>query len=396
MVDVIGGLYPILCRFIMKTHHWLLVMSLVGCRAESVAPVAKPDPVSSVLTIDLDKLPSYAPVYPPHYTPAVRGTDNTPASNPVTDIGATLGRVLFYDTQLSRNRTVSCATCHVQSVGFSDTRIRSVGFEGGLTGAHSMRLTNTRFFANGTMFWDRRSPNLEDQATKPIQDPLEMGFDAAHGGMGAVIGRMGDLTYYPPLFKAAFGDPAITEDRIQRALAQFVRSMVSVNSAFDSGLASVGGNLGADFPNYTTQQNLGKRLFLTPASPASTGAAGCASCHVPPTFALSAGSRGNGLDLNQTTVFKSPSLKSVALDGAFMHDGRFSTLHQVVRHYNTGIQAGPSLDNRLRGAPGPDGSQPLRLNLSEAQIDALVAFMQTLTDETLRTDPKFSDPFIRD
>jgi cytochrome c peroxidase len=380
----------------MKTHHWLLVMSLVGCRAESVAPVAKPDPVSSVLTIDLDKLPSYAPVYPAHYTPGVLNTDNTPADNPVTDIGATLGRVLFYDKQLSVNGTVSCASCHSQGAGFSDIRVKSVGFEGGLTDVHSMRLTNTRFYAASTMFWDKRAANLEAQTTQPIQNPVEMGFDTAHGGMGAVVARLENLDYYPPLFLAAFGSPVITEQRIQRALAQFVRSMVSVNSAFDTGLASVGGNLGADFPNYTIQQNLGKRLFLTPASPASTGAAGCASCHVPPTFALSAGSRGNGLDLNQTTVFKSPSLKSVALDGAFMHDGRFSTLHQVVRHYNTGIQAGPSLDNRLRGAPGPDGSQPLRLNLSEAQIDALVAFMQTLTDEPLRTDPKFSDPFIRD
>jgi cytochrome c peroxidase len=94
----------------------------------------------------------------------------------------------------------------------------------------------------------------------------------------------------------------------------------------------------------------------------------------------------------QTTVFKSPSLKSVALDGAFMHDGRFTTLDQVVRHYSTGVMGGPNLDNRLRV---PGGMQPLRLNLSQTQIDALVAFMHTLTDETLRTDAKFSDPFIR-
>ena len=381
----------------MNMRHILPVLLLLAaCESPTPEATSIDTDVSDVLSIDLNQLPSYRPTYPAHYTPAVLNTDNTPVENPVTDIGATLGRVLFYDKQLSVNGTVSCASCHSQSAGFSDTRVKSVGFEGGLTDVHSMRLTNTRFYTASTMFWDKRAANLEAQTTQPIQNSVEMGFDTAHGGMGAVVARMENLEYYPPLFLAAFGSPVITEQRIQRALAQFVRSMVSVNSAFDTGLALVGGNLGADFPNYTTQQNLGKRLFLTPASPASTGAAGCASCHVPPTFALSAGSQSNGLDPMQTTVFKSPSLKSVALDGAFMHDGRFTTLHQVVRHYNTGIQAGPSLDNRLRGAPGPSGMQTLRLNLSEAQIDAVVAFMQTLTDETLRTDPKFSDPFIRD
>lgn len=386
-----------MCTLNMNMRPILPVLFLfLACESPASRQETPDVDLSAELSIDLDNLPRYTPSYPAHYTPAVLNTDNTPVGNPVTDIGATLGRVLFYDKQLSVNGTVSCASCHSQSAGFSDTRVKSVGFEGGLTDVHSMRLTNTRFYTGNTMFWDKRAANLEAQSTQPIQNPVEMGFDAAHGGMGAVVERLKGIDYYPPLFNAVFGDPAITEQRIQRALAQFVRSMVSVNSAFDTGLASVGGNLGADFPNYTTQQNLGKRLFLTPASPASTGAAGCASCHVPPTFALSAGSQSNGLDPMQTTVFKSPSLKSVALDGAFMHDGRFTTLHQVVRHYNTGIQAGPSLDNRLRGAPGPGGMQTLRLNLSEAQIDAVVAFMQTLTDETLRTDPKFSDPFIRD
>lgn len=346
--------------------------------------------VSDVLSIDLTRLPSYTPVYPAHYTPGVLNTDNTPAGNPVTDIGATLGRVLFYDKQLSVNGTVSCASCHSQAAGFSDTRVKSVGFEGGLTDVHSMRLTNTRFYTANSMFWDKRAANLEAQTTQPIQNSVEMGFDAAHGGMGAAIERIRDLAYYPPLFMAAFGDATITEQRIQRALAQFVRSMVSVNSAFDTGIALAGGNPNATFPNYTAQQNLGKSLFLNPPN---AGGAGCAGCHQPPTFALAANSLTNGLDMHQTTIFKSPSLKSVALDGAFMHDGRFTSLEQVVRHYSTSVRGGPNLDNRLRV---PGGMQPLRLNLTDDQVAALVAFMHTLTDETLRTDPKFSDPFIRD
>ncbi len=375
----------------MNLYRALPLLLLLAACETPTQEVAITDPdVSQVLSIDLADLPTYTPAYPAHYTPGVLNTDNTTAGNPVTNIGATLGRVLFYDKQLSVNGTVSCASCHSQAAGFSDTRVKSVGFEGGVTDVHSMRLTNTRFYTASSMFWDKRAANLEAQSTQPIQNGVEMGFDAAHGGMGAVIDRLEDLSYYPPLFAAAFGDPAISEARIQRALAQFVRSMVSVNSAFDTGISLAGGNANADFPNFTAEQNLGKRLFLNPPN---LGGAGCAGCHQPPTFALAANSLTNGLDMNQTTVFKSPSLKSVALDGAFMHDGRFTTLEQVVRHYSTGVMGGPNLDNRLRV---PGGMQPLRLNLSEAQIDALVAFLGTLTDETLRNDAKFSDPFIRD
>jgi cytochrome c peroxidase len=375
----------------MNTHHLLplLVLLLAACETPTQEVTITDPDISQVLSIDLTNLPNYTPAYPAHYSPGVLNTDNTPAGNPVTDIGATLGRVLFYDKQLSVNGTVSCASCHSQAAGFSDTRVKSVGFEGGLTDVHSMRLTNTRFYAGTSMFWDKRAANLEAQSTQPIQNPVEMGFDAAHGGMGAVVERLNDIAYYPPLFNAVFGDPAITEQRIQRALAQFVRSMVSVNSAFDTGIALTGGNPNVDFPNFTAQQNAGKRLFLLPRA---AGGVSCALCHQPPTFALVANSLTNGLDMHQTVIFKSPSLKSVALDGAFMHDGRFTTLDQVVRHYSTGVMGGPNLDNRLRV---PGGMQPLRLNLSQTQIDALVAFMHTLTDETLRTDAKFSDPFIR-
>jgi cytochrome c peroxidase len=119
------------------------------------------------------------------------------------------------------------------------------------------------------------------------------------------------------------------------------------------------------------------------------GGAGCSACHPPPTFALTANSESNGLEAGETTIFKSPSLKNVAPSVAFMHDGRFATLDQVVEHHNSGVQAGPALDNRLKG---PSGA-PQRLNLSVADKAALVAFMRTLTDTSLNTDPRFSSPF---
>lgn len=368
----------------------LIFVAVASCQPPTTSETQTETPLaSSELAIDFDQLPNYTPAYPAHYNAGVLNADNEPANNRVTDIGATLGRVLFYDKQLSVNGTVSCASCHSQAAGFSDTRVKSVGFEGGLTDVHSMRLTNTRFYTGNTMFWDKRAPNLEAQSTQPIQNAVEMGFDTAHGGMGAVVERLNGIDYYPMLFNLAFGDAVITEQRIQRALAQFIRSMVSVNSGFDAGIALAGGNPTIDFPNYTAEQNLGKRIFLNPPN---AGGAGCAGCHEPPTFALVANSLHNGLDMHQTVIFKSPSLKSVALDGAFMHDGRFTTLDQVVRHYNSNVRGGPNLDNRLRV---PGGMQPMRLNLSDSQIASVVAFLHTLTDETLRTDPRFSDPFIR-
>ena len=134
---------------------------------------------------------------------------------------------------------------------------------------------------------------------------------------------------------------------------------------------------------------MGKQLYFTPPP---QGGAGCAGCHNGTTFALAANSQNNGLDADETIIFKSPSLKNIAVTGPYMHDGRFATLEEVVEHYNSGIQMGPTLDNRLR-VPTPNGQQPLRLNLSQAEKDALVAFLKTLTDEALLGDEKFSDPF---
>ena len=114
--------------------------------------------------MDVNSLFNYAnPAFPVHYDANVLSQNNTPAGNQISDRGATLGRVLFFDKRLSRNDTVACATCHVQSQGFVDDKKLSVGFEGGLTGAHSMRLANARFYTGMQMFWDRRAASLEAQ-----------------------------------------------------------------------------------------------------------------------------------------------------------------------------------------------------------------------------------------
>lgn len=370
-----------------------------ACSSDDPDPVSLPDDteiVSEVLTLDLENLPNYAAHdYPVYYGPQALALDNTPANNPITDEGAALGRVLFYDTQLSLNNTVACASCHIQNTGFVDTETFSKGFNGGLTGAHSMRLANAKFYAGESMFWDKRAASIEEQSTQPIKDAVEMGFDESAGGLDSLIRRMEGLAYYPILFENAFGDRAITEDRMQRALAQFIRSIVSTDSKFDKGFAQAfvpgqpGAGLNADFPNFTAEENEGKRLFLTAPSPTGMGGAGCAGCHQPPTFALDAESKNNGLDENETVVFKAPSLKNVAVAGPYMHDGRLATLDEVVEHYNTGIQRGPELDRRLMV---PNGN-PIRLNLNDEQKRALVAFLRTLTDQTLLADQRYANPF---
>ena len=346
------------------------------------------------LNIDLANLPNYAaPVLPAYYDASVLADDNTPASNRATNAAATLGRVLFYDRQLSLNNTVSCASCHQQAQGFGDPRRFSLGFAGGATTAHAMRLGNVRWYAPGSMFWDKRAASLEAQATQPIQHPVEMGFDAAAGGLPALFARLQALPYYPSLFTAAFGDASVTEDRVQRALAQFQRAMVATNSRWDAGYAAnynpalPADGLGAPSAGFPLQEERGRQLFIQGRG---QGGLACAACHVPPTFALAANSRSNGLDAGETTVFKSPSLKSVSRSGAFMHDGRFSSLEQVVEHYNSGVQDGPALDNRLQA-----GNAPRRLNLTDADKAALVAFLRTLDDTALPADPNFASPFTK-
>jgi cytochrome c peroxidase len=304
---------------------------------------------------------------------------NARPDNATSDAGATLGRVLFYDTRLSANDRTACASCHVQQFGFADTAQLSTGFQGGKTSRHASGLANARFYGRGRFFWDERAATLEDQALQPIQNPVEMGLS-----LPDLVEKLEVTAYYPALFQAAFGTPDITSDRVARALAQFVRSIVSSGSRFDSTFAP--GSAAPDLSRLSQQEAQGLQLF--------NGPAGCARCHATNAH-ISDNIHNTGLDATITDVgagngqFKSPSLRNVAVRGRYMHDGRFTSLEQVVDFYNTGVQANPALDPRLR-APG---GGPLRLNLTLAQRDAIVAYLRTLTDRPLLADVRFSNPF---
>lgn len=311
--------------------------------------------------------------------------DNTPAGNPITDLGATLGRVLFYDVNLSDNNTISCASCHQQAAAFGDPAQFSVGFQGALTGRNSPHLSNARYYESGEFFWDLRAATLEDQVLGPIQSPIEMGMD-----LSTLETKLATISYYPALFNDAFGSTEITSEKISFALAQFVRSMLSFSSKYDAG-APNNGPVTGNFSNFTTQENEGKILFEEH----------CDQCHrtalqiadEPFNIGLDAVYTDNGVgtitgNSNDNGKFKTQSLRNIELTAPYMHDGRFSTLAEVIDFYDDDIQNHPNLNNTLRNM-----GQPITLGLTQNEKDALVAFLTTLTDNTFISDARWSDPF---
>jgi cytochrome c peroxidase len=342
---------------------------------------------STARTLRLPKTPYRYSVLnlPPHFRqPVAERFDNTPADNPVTDAGATLGRVLFYDTRLSANNTISCGSCHVQSHAFVDPNRFSRGFKGGMTDRHAMNLVNLRYHPRARFFWDERGGNLEAMVLLPVVNSLEMGQDLAR--LPEILGADAK---YADLFHQAFGSSEVTNERIAMSLAQFLRSMVSYQAKYDEGRTAAN-SIRDDFANFTLQENRGKALFRR----------NCALCHLPDQDAhfVMTEPVNTGLDEDTITTdggvgditakpqdlgrFKSPSLRNVEVTGPYMHDGRFPTLDAVIDHYSSGGKNHPNKDVRV---------QPMHFTASERA--ALVAFLKTLTDQEFLSDPKFSDPF---
>ena len=356
----------------------------------SSAAVLSPPLPAAMNTLNLPATPyRYANLeLPAHFAQPGRSHDNTPPDNPLTDDGATLGRMLFYDTRLSANNTTSCASCHVQAHAFADPKPFSQGFHGARTDRRAMPLVNVRYYQRARFFWDERAGNLEQMVLLPIQSRIEMGQD-----LKGIVDTFARDAMYPALFARAFGDRQITDERIGKGLAQFVRSLVSYQSRYDEGRARVQ-SAQDDFDNFTRQENRGKALFVR----------NCGTCHmkdgnehfIVPTPA-NTGLRGTDPTadggVGDATLrpadlgsFKSPSLRNVEVTAPYGHDGRFATLGELIDHYSDN----PILDPNL-GYMIPVG--PLTFTASEKA--ALIAFMKTLTDRTFLTDPRFSNPFVK-
>lgn len=336
---------------------------------------------------------------------------------------ATLGRVLFYDVKLSLNNRVSCGSCHIQASGFSDTKQWSLGFRNGNTARNTQTIVNT-----GTQFgffWDLREETLDHMVLQPIANHVEMGLDDTL----AMEDRIRTTDYYLPLFENAFVSEDVTTHKIGLALAQFVKSIISVSTKYDQGrmlLLQENPNItngtanNTPFPNYSSLENFGKNLFFQKFP--------CSQCHAGVNFDGSLSSPMNiGLDVHSSDpgmvgtepftgapmngFFKTPSLRNIALTAPYMHDGRFKTLEDVIEFYNSGIQPHPQLSVTLRireqggifTQAGPfinpiyiplDGTTiPQKMFMSENEKLALVAFLKTITDHQVISDPKFSSPF---
>ncbi len=327
----------------------------------------------------------YALSYPTYFGNRI----NTTEDNPLTVEGIDLGRRLFYERRLSANNSISCASCHRQAHAFADDRAFSLGFDGTPTKRNSMSLTNLLWVRH--FFWDGRAPSLEAQALVPLTDPHEMGQPLDNSAS-----KLRATASYAPLFGAAFGSDSITPDRIIHALTQFERILISANSPYDRFIR------GEYQPSLSEQR--GMALFYARSDP-SRGIRGadCGGCHSGPkvfdetyhnngldSFPKDLGRAGvTGMNYDQGR-FRVVTLRNIALTAPYMHDGRFSTLQQVVDHYNEHIQPGATLSPTLKDP----GLAPLRLRLTPQEKTDLVAFLQMLTDSAFISDPRLSDPFL--
>ncbi|HTJ11013.1 MAG TPA: cytochrome c peroxidase [Dinghuibacter sp.] len=308
-----------------------------------------------------------APVFPWWF-----GTNYAiPGDNPQTGAGIALGRKLFYEPLLSKNNQISCATCHRQSLAFTDGQAVSPGVDGKATGRNAMSLSNLLW--EKSFFWDGRVRSLEEQARFPMTNEHEMGQTLA-----VAAAKLQASAAYAPLFHAAFGESGITGDNIVKALAQFERTLISCDAPYDRYLQ------GAYVP--TAQEQRGLALF---------GSKGCAHCHeTPKTFANRFDN--NGLDSlpadpGRAAVtglaadrgrFKVPTLRNVALTAPYMHDGRFRTLEEVLDHYGDHLVKGAGLSAQLRDQP-PLSAQDRR---------DIIAFLDMLTDATFIHNPQYAAP----
>lgn len=303
---------------------------------------------------------------------------NLPEDYPLTKERVDLGAALFHDLRLSKNNSLSCASCHQDGHAFSDPDKLSIGANGESGRRQSMPLFNLAW--KKQFFWDGRANSLREQALMPIEDHLEMDESIEN-----VLAKLSDDTSYPAQFEAAYGSSEISGERIGIAIEQFLLTITSYDSRFDQALAGSA--------SLTEEEKRGFELFMTEFDPRrGLRGADCFHCHSGPFFSTHR-FHNNGLALTDDTglmevtsaesdrgKFVTPSLRNVALTAPYMHDGRFSTLEEVVEHYASGIERSETLDPNLSKHPGPG------IPLSGEDKRALVAFLHTLTDE------RFSDP----
>lgn len=352
----------------------LMVLLVLACGSDDDAPVETAEYDDTPYILAYGELPA----------------PDLPSDNVLTEQKVLLGRMLFYETMLSKDGSQACASCHLQSDGFSDPDRFSLGVEGLRGRRQAMPVFNLAWHTNA-FFWDGRAELLRDQALKPIEDPLEMNETLEN-----VIAKLSASKQYTDQFIRAFDSPEVTANKMALALEQFMISVVSVGSKYDRWLA--------DEVELTESEERGRQLFITeynPFFPEMSGA-DCQHCHSGKNFENDL-YMNNGLDEDadftdmgreevtqdpaDRAKFKVPSLRNVSLTAPYMHDGRFQTLEEVIEHYNSGIHFSSTVD------PTVENTRVTGLFLTEQDKQDLLNFLLTLTDEGLMSNPAYQSPF---
>ena len=306
-----------------------------------------------------------------------------PEDNPQSVEGVALGRKLFFDKKLSADNTLACAGCHLPANAFTDPRQFSVGIDGIAGTRNSMPLFNMAWNYNELFFWDGRAASIEDQALAPVIDPIEM-----HNTWSNVAETLQSDGEYPAMFEEAFGTQSIDSVLVTKAIAQFLRTLISGNSKFDRYMNGT--------EELTASELNGLNVFL------DENRGDCFHCHGNPNNPLWTDNifHNNGLDETFTDLgrggetgdprefglFKTPSLRNLVYTAPYMHDGRFATIDEVINHYSEGLVYSETIDPLMKSVD--EGG----VQLSPEEKADLKAFLLTLTDESFINNPDFQDP----
>jgi cytochrome c peroxidase len=294
-----------------------------------------------------------------------------PTNNPLTEEGIALGKKLFFDKILSGNGTQSCATCHDPQKAFTDDRQFSDGIDGIFGNRNSMPLFNLAWNFDERFFWDGRALSIERQAFEPVTNPIEM-----HANWAIVANKLQEHSEYPILFKQAFGTLTIDSTLVTKAIAQFERTIISGNSKFDQFLRGE--------TTLTTEEQNGFDIFMDEAR------GDCFHCHGSNNNPLWTDNsfHNNGLDTTFSDLglgaitgdpadngkFKSPSIRNLVYTAPYMHDGRFSTIEEVINHYSEGLKPSATIDPLMKKVNNGG------VNLSAKDKADLKAFLLSLSD----------------
>ncbi len=338
---------------------WLFASFMIACRKENE---------------EVPQADSYRLEVPPHFPQPKYVFEN----NTVSKAGFELGRMLFYDPILSLDSSTSCGSCHQNFVAFAHSgHVKSHGIDNQFTLRNSPVIFNLAW--QSEFFFDGGVNHIENISTAPITNSLEMDETLAH-----VVYKLNRSSRYKLKFKNVFNKDSIDSQQLLRAMTQFIGTMVSANSKYDKHLTKT--------PSLTEEELEGLSLFTQK----------CASCHSGNLFS-DFSYRNNGLSATFTNdtgrehvttlasdlgKFKVPTLRNIALSLPYMHDGSIKTLDDVLEHYRTGIVHSATLDPLF-----DQGNGVYAIPMTDSEKQKIIAFLNTLTDHTFVTNPKFSDPF---